>query len=96
MRNEVPRSPETGLGIIGESALRIELETLEAVVRQHLDGIEEGSGSGGAQGVVAFTRPLRKMTGEQDQRYARAKQFMHTTWELFDSWHGDEIVADDW
>ncbi|MCW2603142.1 MAG: FMNH2-utilizing oxygenase [Pseudonocardiales bacterium] len=31
---------------------------------------------------------------EQDQRYDRAKQFMHTTWELFDSWHGDEIIAD--
>ena len=30
----------------------------------------------------------------QDDRYARAEQFMRTTWELFDSWHGDEIVAD--
>ena len=30
----------------------------------------------------------------QDQRYSRAKQFMLTAWELFDSWHGDEIVAD--
>jgi FMN-dependent oxidoreductase (nitrilotriacetate monooxygenase family) len=30
----------------------------------------------------------------QDQRYERAKRFMHTTWELFDSWRGDEIVAD--
>ena len=30
----------------------------------------------------------------QDQRYGRAKQFMLTTWELFDSWHADEIVAD--
>lgn len=29
-----------------------------------------------------------------DQRYERAKQFMHTAWELFDSWQGDEIVAD--
>jgi FMN-dependent oxidoreductase (nitrilotriacetate monooxygenase family) len=27
-------------------------------------------------------------------RYARAKQFMYTTWELFGSWRGDEIVAD--
>lgn len=27
-------------------------------------------------------------------RYARAKQFMYTTWELFASWRGDEIVAD--
>ena len=30
----------------------------------------------------------------QDQRYARAEQFMRATWELFDSWRGDEIVAD--
>ncbi|HEX3589786.1 MAG TPA: NtaA/DmoA family FMN-dependent monooxygenase [Pseudonocardiaceae bacterium] len=30
----------------------------------------------------------------QDQRYARAEQFLRATWELFDSWHGDEIVAD--
>jgi FMN-dependent oxidoreductase (nitrilotriacetate monooxygenase family) len=30
----------------------------------------------------------------QDQRYSRAEQFMRTTWQLFDSWHGDEIVAD--
>src|ERR1700734_3891852 len=30
----------------------------------------------------------------QDQRYDRAKTFMRTTWELFDSWRGDEIVAD--
>ncbi len=30
----------------------------------------------------------------QDERYARAEQFLRTTWELFDSWTGDEIVAD--
>jgi FMN-dependent oxidoreductase (nitrilotriacetate monooxygenase family) len=30
----------------------------------------------------------------QDQRYARAETFLRTTWELFDSWRGDEIVAD--
>jgi FMN-dependent oxidoreductase (nitrilotriacetate monooxygenase family) len=30
----------------------------------------------------------------QDQRYARAEQFMRATWALFDSWHGDEIIAD--
>jgi FMN-dependent oxidoreductase (nitrilotriacetate monooxygenase family) len=30
----------------------------------------------------------------QDQRYERARTFLRTTWELFDSWHGDEIVAD--
>ena len=30
----------------------------------------------------------------QDQRYARAEQFMRTTWELFDSWPADAILAD--
>ena len=30
----------------------------------------------------------------QEQRYGRAKQFMLTAWELFDSWRGDEILAD--
>ena len=30
----------------------------------------------------------------QEQRYHRAKQFMLTAWELFDSWRGDEILAD--
>ena len=30
----------------------------------------------------------------QDQRYARAKEFLDTAFELFDSWRGDEIVAD--
>ncbi|MEV4312047.1 NtaA/DmoA family FMN-dependent monooxygenase [Actinocrispum sp. NPDC049592] len=30
----------------------------------------------------------------QDQRYARAETFLRTAWELFDSWRGNEIVAD--
>ncbi len=30
----------------------------------------------------------------QEQRYERARTFLHTTWELFDSWNGDEIAAD--
>jgi FMN-dependent oxidoreductase (nitrilotriacetate monooxygenase family) len=30
----------------------------------------------------------------EDQRYERARTFLQTTWELFDSWRGDEIVAD--
>ncbi|MCQ9133384.1 MULTISPECIES: NtaA/DmoA family FMN-dependent monooxygenase [Streptomyces] len=30
----------------------------------------------------------------QDDRYARAKEFLATAGELFDSWRGDEIVAD--
>ncbi len=44
----------------------------------------------------AFTGENFRRAGflAQDQRYSRAEQFMRTTWELFDSWHGDEIVAD--
>ena len=30
----------------------------------------------------------------QDKRYLRAREFLAATWELFDSWRGDEIVAD--
>src|SRR6201995_655019 len=30
----------------------------------------------------------------QDQRYERARTFLQTTWELFDWWRGDEIIAD--
>ncbi|MEE4546950.1 NtaA/DmoA family FMN-dependent monooxygenase [Streptomyces sp. V4-01] len=30
----------------------------------------------------------------RDERYARAQAFLDTARELFDSWHGDEIVAD--
>jgi FMN-dependent oxidoreductase (nitrilotriacetate monooxygenase family) len=30
----------------------------------------------------------------EDQRYHRARTFLQTAWELFDSWRGDEIVAD--
>ncbi|MGW0662954.1 NtaA/DmoA family FMN-dependent monooxygenase [Streptodolium elevatio] len=30
----------------------------------------------------------------REQRYERARTFLHTAWELFDSWQGDEIVAD--
>jgi FMN-dependent oxidoreductase (nitrilotriacetate monooxygenase family) len=30
----------------------------------------------------------------EEDRYSRAEQFLRTTWELFDSWQGDAIVAD--
>jgi FMN-dependent oxidoreductase (nitrilotriacetate monooxygenase family) len=30
----------------------------------------------------------------QEQRYERAKTFLRTAWELFDSWQGHEILAD--
>ena len=31
----------------------------------------------------------------QDKRYERAREFLAATRELWDSWRGDEIVADD-
>jgi FMN-dependent oxidoreductase (nitrilotriacetate monooxygenase family) len=58
------------------------------------------SGGRAAWNVVtswdAFTGENFRRAGflPQDQRYARAEQFLRATWELFDSWHGDEIVAD--
>ena len=30
----------------------------------------------------------------QEARYERARTFLQTAWELFGSWHGDEIIAD--
>jgi FMN-dependent oxidoreductase (nitrilotriacetate monooxygenase family) len=44
----------------------------------------------------AFTGENFRRAGflAQDQRYERAETFLRTTWELFDSWHGGEIVAD--
>jgi len=30
----------------------------------------------------------------QEDRYSRARTFLETTWELYDSWAGDEIIAD--
>ncbi|MFD7713280.1 NtaA/DmoA family FMN-dependent monooxygenase [Streptomyces sp. NPDC059785] len=30
----------------------------------------------------------------QEERYSRAREFLATAGELFDSWHGDEIIAD--
>jgi FMN-dependent oxidoreductase (nitrilotriacetate monooxygenase family) len=44
----------------------------------------------------AFTGENFRRAGflPQDQRYARAETFLRTAWELFDSWRGDEIAAD--
>ena len=44
----------------------------------------------------AFTGENFRRAGflAQEDRYHRAKQFMLTTWELFDSWTGAEVVAD--
>ena len=58
------------------------------------------SGGRAAWNVVtswdAFTGENFRRAGflPQDQRYRRAQQFLATTFELFDSWRGDEIVAD--
>jgi FMN-dependent oxidoreductase (nitrilotriacetate monooxygenase family) len=44
----------------------------------------------------AFTGENFRRSGflAQEDRYARAAQFLQTTWELFDSWPPGEIVAD--
>jgi FMN-dependent oxidoreductase (nitrilotriacetate monooxygenase family) len=44
----------------------------------------------------AFTGENFRRAGflPQDQRYERARTFLHTAWELFDSWQGEEILAD--
>jgi len=58
------------------------------------------SGGRAAWNVVtswdAFTGENFRRAGflAQEDRYRRASQFMLTTWELFDSWRGDDIVAD--
>ncbi|HVA43374.1 MAG TPA: NtaA/DmoA family FMN-dependent monooxygenase [Acidimicrobiales bacterium] len=58
------------------------------------------SGGRAAWNVVtswdAFTGENFRRAGflAQEDRYRRANQFMLTTWELFDSWRGDEIEAE--
>src|SRR4051794_28296153 len=58
------------------------------------------SGGRSAWNVVtswdAFTGENFRRAGflPQEQRYSRAQQFLATTFELLDSWRGDEIVAD--
>ena len=44
----------------------------------------------------AFTGENFRRAGylPQDQRYERARSFLHATRTLFDSWHGDEIAGD--
>src|SRR6202044_2424365 len=44
----------------------------------------------------AFTGENFRRCGflDEDQRYERARTFLQTTRELFDSWRGDEILAD--
>jgi FMN-dependent oxidoreductase (nitrilotriacetate monooxygenase family) len=69
-------------------------------VARQFASLDHLSGGRAAWNVVtswdAFTGENFRRGGflPQEQRYERARTFLHTTWELFDSWRGDEIVAD--
>src|SRR5450755_227086 len=69
-------------------------------VARQFASLDHLSGGRAAWNVVtswdAFTGENFRRGGflPRDQRYERARTFLATTWELFDSWHGDEIVAD--
>jgi FMN-dependent oxidoreductase (nitrilotriacetate monooxygenase family) len=69
-------------------------------VARQFASLDHLSGGRAAWNVVtswdAFTGENFRRGGflPQDQRYDRARTFLHTTRELFDSWTGAEIVAD--
>jgi FMN-dependent oxidoreductase (nitrilotriacetate monooxygenase family) len=69
-------------------------------VARQFASLDHLSGGRAAWNVVtswdAFTGENFRRGGylPQEERYARARQFMYTTWGLFDSWRGDEVVAD--
>jgi FMN-dependent oxidoreductase (nitrilotriacetate monooxygenase family) len=69
-------------------------------VARQFASLDHLSGGRAAWNVVtswdAFTGENFRRGGylPQDLRYARARAFLDATWQLFDSWHGDEIVAD--
>jgi FMN-dependent oxidoreductase (nitrilotriacetate monooxygenase family) len=69
-------------------------------VARQFASLDHLSGGRAAWNVVtswdAFTGENFRRGGflPQEARYERAKSFLRTAWELFDSWHGDEIVAD--
>jgi FMN-dependent oxidoreductase (nitrilotriacetate monooxygenase family) len=69
-------------------------------VARQFASLDHLSGGRSAWNVVtswdAFTGENFRRGGflPQDQRYERARTFLQTTWELFDSWRGDEIIAD--
>ncbi|MFC9429767.1 NtaA/DmoA family FMN-dependent monooxygenase [Streptomyces sp. NPDC056987] len=69
-------------------------------VARQFASLDHLSGGRAAWNVVtswdAFTGENFRRGGflPQEERYARAKEFLATANELFDSWHGDEIVAD--
>ncbi|HWE91021.1 MAG TPA: NtaA/DmoA family FMN-dependent monooxygenase [Pseudonocardiaceae bacterium] len=69
-------------------------------VARQFASLDHLSGGRAAWNVVtswdAFTGENFRRGGylPQDQRYARAAEFLRATWTLFDSWRGGEIVAD--
>ncbi len=69
-------------------------------VARQFASLDHLSGGRSAWNVVtswdAFTGENFRRGGflPQEDRYSRAKEFLATANELFDSWHGDEIVAD--
>ncbi len=69
-------------------------------VARQFASLDHLSGGRAAWNVVtswdAFTGENFRRGGflPQDQRYQRARAFLHATWQLFDSWRGDEIAAD--
>ena len=69
-------------------------------VARQFASLDHLSGGRAAWNVVtswdAFTGENFRRGGflPQEARYSRARTFLETTWELFDSWRGDEIVAD--
>ena len=69
-------------------------------VARQFASLDHLSGGRAAWNVVtswdAFTGENFRRGGflPQEARYERARTFLQTTWELFDSWRGDEILAD--
>ncbi|MFI8297968.1 NtaA/DmoA family FMN-dependent monooxygenase [Streptomyces nigra] len=69
-------------------------------VARQFAGLDHLSDGRAAWNVVtswdAFTGENFRRGGflPQEERYSRAKEFLATAKELFDSWHGDEIIAE--
>jgi FMN-dependent oxidoreductase (nitrilotriacetate monooxygenase family) len=69
-------------------------------VARQFASLDHLSGGRAAWNVVtswdAFTGENFRRGGflPQEARYSRARTFLETTWELLDSWRGDEIIAD--
>jgi FMN-dependent oxidoreductase (nitrilotriacetate monooxygenase family) len=69
-------------------------------VARQFASLDHLSGGRAAWNVVtswdAFTGENFRRGGylAQDDRYGRAKTFLQTATELWDSWHGDEVIAD--